>query len=309
MADNELLDLLIIGGGPGGLTAAIYALRGKLKMLLVEKAGMGGQIALSDIIENYPGVDEVSGAELMTKFEEQARRFGLETGTAEVTGIEDAGDYRRVVTTDGEYKAKTVIIASGAKWRKLGVPGETEFTGRGVSYCATCDGFFFRGKEIVVVGGGDTAVKESLFLTKMVDKIHLIHRRDRLRAEKIQQDEVLSHPKIEIHWDSVAESINGESTVTGVSIKNIKTGEKKELPVSGAFIFVGVLPNSKFFSGDTDKQGFIITDQMMATSIPGVYAIGDVRDTPLRQVATAVGDGAIAAYSAQDFIDKQPART
>lgn len=309
MVGSELLDLLIIGGGPGGLTAAIYALRGKLKMLLVEKAGMGGQIALSDIVENYPGVEPLSGAELMAKFEKQARGFGLETETAEVTGIEDAGDYRRVDTTDGEYEAKTVIIASGAKWRKLGIPGETEFTGRGVSYCATCDGFFFRGKEVVVVGGGDTAVKEALFLTKMVDKIHLVHRRDRLRAEKIHQEQALAHPKIEFHWDSVAESINGESTVAGVSIKNVKTGEKKEIPVSGAFIFVGVLPNSKFFSGDTNKQGFIKTDGTMATSMPGVYAIGDVRDTPLRQVATAVGDGAVAAYSALDFIEKQPPRT
>ncbi len=309
MVNNELLDMLIIGGGPGGLTAAIYALRGKLKTLLVEKTGMGGQIALSDVIENYPGVDPISGAELMAKFEEQARGFGLETESAEVSAIEDAGDHRRVVTTDGEYRAKTVIIASGAKWRKLGVPGEAEFTGRGVSYCATCDGFFFRGKEVVVVGGGDTAVKESLFLTKMVEKVHIVHRRDKLRAEKIHQEQALAHPKIEFHWDSVAESINGESTVTGVSIKNIKTGEEKEIPVSGAFIFIGVLPNSEFFTGDTDKQGFISTDREMATSMPGVFAIGDVRDTPLRQVATAVGDGALAAYSAQEFIEKQPART
>ncbi len=309
MVNNELLDMLIIGGGPGGLTAAIYALRGKLKTLLVEKTGMGGQIALSAVIENYPGVDPISGAELMAKFEEQARGFGLETESAEVSAIEDAGDHRRVVTTDGEYRAKTVIIASGAKWRKLGVPGEAEFTGRGVSYCATCDGFFFRGKEVVVVGGGDTAVKESLFLTKMVEKVHIVHRRDKLRAEKIHQEQALAHPKIEFHWDSVAESINGESTVTGVSGKNIKTGEEKVIPVSGAFIFIGVLPNSDFFTGDTDKQGFIATDRMMATSMPGVFAIGDVRDTPLRQVATAVGDGALAAYSAQDFIEKQPART
>ncbi len=309
MVEKELLDLLIIGGGPGGLTAAIYAMRGKLKTILVEKMGIGGQIALSDSIENYPGVDPMSGAELMAKFEEQARGFGLETESAEVTEIEDAGDHRRIITSDGEYHAKTVIIASGAKWRKLGVPGEAEFIGRGVSYCATCDGFFFRGKEVVVVGGGDTAVKESLFLTKMVDKVHLVHRRNQLRAEKIHQEQALSHPKIEFHWDSTAEQIIGEKTVSGVLIKNVKTGETKEIPVSGVFVFIGVLPNSEFFSGDKDGHGFIATDIHMATSMTGVYAVGDVRNTPLRQVATAVGDGAVAAYSAQNFIDEPPPRT
>jgi thioredoxin reductase (NADPH) len=301
MVEKELLDLLIIGGGPGGLTAAIYAMRGKLKTLLVEKMGIGGQIALSDSIENYPGVDPMSGAELMAKFEEQARGFGLETESAEITGVEDEGDHR--------HRAKTVIIASGAKWRKLGVPGEAEFTGRGVSYCATCDGFFFRGKEVVVVGGGDTAVKESLFLTKMVDKVHLVHRRDQLRAEKIHQEQALSHPKIKFHWDATAEQIVGEKTVSGVLIKNVKTGETKEIPVNGVFVFIGVLPNSEFFPGDKDGHGFIETDIHMATSMSGVYAVGDVRNTPLRQVATAVGDGAVAAYSAQNFIDEPPPRT
>lgn len=309
MTNNELLDLLIIGGGPGGLTAAIYALRGKLKTLLVEKTGLGGQIALSDIIENYPGVDAVSGVDLMAKFEEQARRFGLETESAEVTGIEDAGDHRRVLTSDGEYRAKTVIIAAGAKWRKLGIPGEAEYTGRGVSYCATCDGFFFRDKDVVVVGGGDTAVKESLFLAKLVNKIHVIHRRDQLRAEKIHQEQAQANPKIEFHWDTIAEKIIGDGTVTGVATKNVKTGETGEIKVSGVFVFVGVLPNSEFFSGRKEARGFIETDVHMATSIPGVFAVGDVRDTPLRQVTTAVGDGAIAAYSAQDFLEKQPPRT
>lgn len=309
MVTNELLDLLIIGGGPGGLTAAIYALRGRLKTLLVEKTGLGGQIAVSDMVENYPGVDPMSGAELMAKFEEQARGFGLETESAEVTAIEDAGDHRRVVTTDGEYHARTVIVASGAKWRKLGVPGEAEFTGRGVSYCATCDGFFFRGKTVVVVGGGDTAVKESLFLTKMVDKIHLVHRRDELRAEKIHQEQALAHPKIEYHWDSVVEEIRGESTVKHVITKNIKTGEITDIEADGAFVFIGVLPNSELFAGDKDAQGFIATNEHMATSMPGVFAVGDVRTTPLRQVATAVGDGAVAAYSAQGFIEENPSRT
>jgi thioredoxin reductase (NADPH) len=308
MTTDMTFDLLIIGGGPGGLTAAIYALRGKLSTLLIEKTGIGGQIALTDIIENYPGVDPMSGAELMDKFETQAKSFGLKTESAEVTGIEDAGEYRRIVTTSGEYRAKTVIIASGAKWRKLGAPGEAAYTGRGVSYCATCDGFFFRNKDVVVVGGGDTAVKEALFLAKMVNKVHLVHRRDRLRAEKIHQEQALANPKIECHWDTVVEEISGDKTVTGVKTKNVKTGESGEIRSDGVFVFVGVQPNSEFFAGDKDTQGFIATDRQMATSMEGVFAVGDVRDTPLRQVATAVGDGAVAAFSAQDFIDRQPPR-
>ncbi len=309
MKEDNILDLIIIGGGPGGLTAAIYGLRSRLNLVMLEKSGMGGQIALSDIIENYPGVPAISGAELMAKFEEQANGFGLKTETADVESIENVGDHRLLRTSDGEYRARTVIVSSGAKWRKLGIPGEAEFTGRGVSYCATCDGFFFRDKEIVVVGGGDTAVKESLFLTKMVKKIHLVHRRDTLRAEEIHREHALSNPKFEFHWNTVAEEIIGDSKVSEVALKNVKTGEQERIKVEGAFIFIGVLPNSDFIECEKDGQGFIKTDEMMRTSIPGVFAVGDVRVTPLRQVATAVGDAAVAAYAANDFIERQPART
>ncbi|MDP1808486.1 MAG: thioredoxin-disulfide reductase [Actinomycetota bacterium] len=301
MADKTY-DLIIIGGGPGGLTAAIYALRAKLDLLLIEKTGIGGQIALSDVVENYPGTAPISGVELMAKFEEQAKAFGLEIEYTEVQGVRDGGDHRVVSTTAGELRTKAVIIASGAKPRRLDVPGEVEYTGRGVSYCATCDGFFFRGKDVVVVGGGDTAVKEALFLAKMVNKIELVHRRDALRAEKIIQEKALNDPKIEFHWDSVVTEVTGDKTVSGVTVKNVKTDAVMELAVAGVFVFVGILPNSDFVDCDKDEAGFIKTDEHMRTSIPGVFAAGDVRTTVLRQVATAVGDGAIAAYAAGEFL-------
>jgi thioredoxin reductase (NADPH) len=305
MSADKILDLVIIGGGPGGLTAAIYALRARLDLLLLEKTGIGGQIAVSDMVENYPGSAPMSGVELMSKFEEQAKRFGLRAEFAEVTSVRDRGDHRSVVTTDGELKARAVIVASGAKWRRLGVRGEAEYNGRGVSYCATCDGFFFRGKEVVVVGGGDTAVKESLFLTKLVDKVHLVHRRDALRAEKINQEKALADPKIEFHWNTVLEEIVGDKTVTGVRVKDVKTNETGEIAAAGVFVFVGVLPNADFIDCDKDQLGFIKTDDQLRTSVNGVYAVGDVRTTRLRQVATAVGDGALAAYTAQEFIDSR----
>ena len=303
MTTDNTYDLIIICGGPGGLTAAIYALRAKLNLLLIEKMGIGGQIALSDVVENYPGVPAVSGVELMAKFEEQAKSFGLQTDYAEVQSIKDNGDHRLITTSAGELRAKAVIVASGAKPRRLGVPGEAEYTGRGVSYCATCDGFFFRGKEVAVVGGGDTAVKEALFLAKLVNKVHLIHRRDALRAEKIHQEQALAHPKIEFHWDSVVTEITGETTVSGVVLKNVKTGAAEHVAVDGAFVFVGILPNADFIDCAKDEAGFIKTDDHMRTSQPGVFAIGDVRTTVLRQVATSVGDGAIAAHVAGEFVE------
>lgn len=301
--DNRVLDLIIIGGGPGGLTAAIYALRAKLDLLLIEKTGVGGQIALSDIVDNYPGLPGISGVELMAKFEDQAKSFGLEIEYTDVEKVTDEGDHRLVKTTSGDFRAKTVIIASGAKPRKLGVPGENEFTGRGVSYCATCDGFFFREKNVAVIGGGDTAVKEALFLTKLVNKVSLVHRRDALRAEKIHQDQALDNPKIEMEWNSVLEEIKGDKKVSAVVVKDVKTGETKDIAVEGVFVFVGILPNSDLVDCDKDSGGFIITDEQMQTSIKGVFAVGDVRVKALRQVATAVGDGATAAFSAQGFVE------
>lgn len=298
-------DLVIIGAGPAGFTAAIYGLRAQLDLVMVEKTGPGGQIALSDVIENYPGYSSISGLELMQKFEEHAKKFGLEIESSEVTGIEDQDGYKLIKTHSGDIETKAVIICAGAKPRKLGVPGEKEFTGRGVSYCATCDGFFFKDKDVVTVGGGDTAVKESLFLTKMVNKVSLIHRRDALRAEKIIQEKALASPKIDFVWDTVVTEIKGNKKVEGVAIKNVKTGAQSELPAQGVFIFVGILPNTEFLSlVDKNEAGFIKVNQKMETNVPGIFAAGDCRDTPLRQVATAVGDGAIAVTSAEAYIEK-----
>lgn len=298
-----MLDLIIIGSGPAGFTAAIYALRAKLNVLMLEKAGPGGQISLSDVVENYPGYQEISGMDLMQKFEEHAKKFGLVSEISEVISVEDGDGYKEVRTTSGSYQAKAVLIASGAKPRKLGVPGEKEFTGRGVSYCATCDGFFFRGKDVVVIGGGDTAVKESQFLTKMVNKVFVVHRRGTFRAEKIIQEKALVNPKIEVIWNSVAEIIHGEGTVAAVSVKSIETGEVRKIPVQGAFIFVGIVPNTDFIDVEKDHGGFIVANQRMETSSPGIFVAGDCRETPLRQVATAVGDAAIAATSAEAYIE------
>ena len=298
-----MYDLVIIGGGPGGLTAAIYARRAMLKTLLIEKGALGGQIAKSDVIENYPGFPSISGAELMEKFEEHAKSFELEVKTAEVESIEDKGEVKLLKTSEGDIEAKAIIVATGASPRVLGAPGEREFTGKGVSYCATCDGPFFRGLEVLVVGGGDTAVKEAVYLSRLASKVYLVHRRDKLRAEKILQEKAINAENIEILWSHVLEEIKGEQLVKGTSVKSLKTEEVRELPTEGVFVFVGINPTTDFVDVEKDDQGFIITNQSMETSVKGIYAIGDCRNTPLLQVATAVGDGAIAAFKAEEYIE------
>jgi thioredoxin reductase (NADPH) len=296
-------DLIIIGGGSAGLTAAIYALRAKLNVIMIEKLGIGGQIALSDIIENYPGYRSISGSELMSKFESHAKDFGLKIEFGAVEQIIDEGDIKVVKTDSKNLETKAVIIASGAQPKKLGVKGEDELTGRGVSYCATCDGPFYNGRDIVVVGGGDTAVKEAQYLSKIANKIYMVHRRDRFRAEKILQDKLLSNPKLEFLWNSaVDEIISGENGVGKISVKNINSNEKRIINAEGIFIFVGITPNTEFIDVKKEKDGSIITNDKMETSIKGIFAAGDCRNTPLRQVATAVGDGAIAAVYAEEYI-------
>lgn len=297
-------DMVIIGGGPAGLTAGIYARRALLKTLLLEKIGIGGQIIITDLIENYPGFQEISGGELARKFEEHARKFGLETrGMVEVSGIEDRGGIKAVKTAEGDIEAKAVIIASGTTPLKLGIKGELEFTGRGVSYCATCDGFFFRDKVVAVVGGGDSAITEAIYLTKMVQKVYIVHRRDKLRAEKINQEHAFANPKISFVWDSVVEEISGKNTVEKVIIKNVKTNALSEIKTDGVFIYVGLIPNTTFANVEKDERGFIIVNQKMETSVKGIFAAGDCRVTPLRQIATAVGDGAIASVSAEKYLE------
>lgn len=298
-------DAVIIGGGPAGLTAGIYTKRAMLKAVLLEKIGIGGQIIVTDLVENFPGFLEISGADLAMKFEEHARKFGLETKSmAEVSGIEDKGTIKIVKTTEGDIETKAVIIATGTTPRKLGAKGELGFTGKGVSYCATCDGFFFRDKVVVVVGGGDSAITEAIYLTKMAKKVYVVHRRDKLRAEKINQEHAFANPKISFVWDSVVEEITGKNVVESVIIRNVKTNAISELKTDGVFIYVGLIPNTAFANVKKDEWGFIIANDKMETSVRGIFAAGDCRVTPLRQIATAVGDGAIAAVSAERYIEE-----
>ena len=303
-----IYDVVIVGGGPSGMSAAIYASRARLKTLLIEKAGCGGQIAITDHLENYPGFEEgINGFELAMKMEKQARTFGCEIVYGEAASIETEDAIKKVVLSDNkEYFTKTIIIASGANFKKLAVEGEQEFIGKGVSYCATCDGPFFRNKEIAVVGGGDSALQEALYLTKFATKVNLIHRRDQFRAAKILQEKVFAEPKINIIFDSVVEKISGNLTVEQITLKNVKNNISSQLAVNGIFVFVGWLPNTKFLNNTAIKlneAGYIITDDNMNTSVQGIFACGDVRQKILRQVVTAAGDGAIAAISAQHFIE------
>lgn len=298
-------DLVIIGAGPAGLTAGLYAARARMDVLLLEKAVPGGQIIVTDWIENYPGFPEgISGFDLAEKMKNQAEEMGLKIDTAEVKSLHPGTDVKEVVLADRTIKAKSLIIASGASPKKLGI-GEDRYMGKGISFCATCDAPFFRDKTVVAIGGGDTAVQESIYLTKFAKKVYLVHRRDELRATKILQERAFANDKIEMVWDTVATGVDGFFGIEGVHVKNVKTGEEKTLPANGCFIWVGTLPNAQFIGDNiaTDAYGFIRADARMETSVPGVFAAGDVRDTPLRQVSTAVGDGAIAAVSAEHYIE------
>jgi thioredoxin reductase (NADPH) len=309
--EEIIYDAIIIGGGPAGLTAGIYLSRARMNTLLIEKALPGGQAILTEIIENYPGFPlGITGPELMQKMEEQAVRFGLKIEYGEVAEVrikEGKEDKVKIVKINNqEYRTLAIILASGAEASKLEVPGEEELRGRGVSYCATCDAPFFKNQKIVVVGGGDTAIEEALYLTKFVREVTIIHRRDRLRATKILQERVFANKKINFTWDSVATKILGKEKVEGVLIQNKKTGEEKEIFCQGVFIFVGNIPNSKFLNESIklDLKGYILTDDNMMTSQEGIYACGDVRKKLLRQVITACGEGATAAFAAQKYIEE-----
>ncbi len=299
-------DLVIIGGGPAGLTAGLYASRARLNVIMLEKVVPGGQVITTDWIENYPGFPEgLSGTDLVQKMTEQAKRFDLAIENNEVISLDVSEEVKKIKLNDRIITAYTIIIATGASPEKLGIPGEDIFYGKGISSCATCDGPFFSNRIVAAVGGGNTAVQESLFLTRFAKKVYIIHRRDQLRATGILQERALANDKIEIIWDSVLTSVDGLTNVEKITIKNIKTGNTKELLVDGCFIWVGVHSNTEFLRNcvDLDKSGFVITDLNMETSAPGVFAAGDVRNTPLRQIITATGDGAIAASSAEHYID------
>ncbi len=299
-------DLLIVGGGPAGLTAGMYATRGGLRTVLIEKLAPGGQAASTFMIENYPGFPEgIPGPELSQAMENQAKRFGLEIINGEIEQLISRGHLWEVIQEGNKFIGKAVIVATGVNPVKLGIPGEEELTGRGVSYCATCDGPFFRGQEIGVVGGGDSAVDEALYLTRFANQVYLIHRRNALRAEKIIQERAFRNEKIKILWDTVVTKVLGETGVEGMELRNVKTLEMRTLKVSGVFFYVGLKPNAEFLRGiaQMDEQGYVITDDHMATSVPGIFAAGDVRQKLLRQVTTAVGDGATAAFAAERYIE------
>jgi len=297
--------LIIIGSGPAALAAAIYAARADLAPLLLAGSDLGGQLALTEQVENYPGFPQgISGAELAQLMQEQAERFGARVELDEVVEVDLSTPPFKVKTYSQEYEAQALIVATGASPRKLQVPGEAEFTGRGVSYCATCDGFFFRDKNVVVVGGGDAAVKEALFLTKFATKVYIVHRRDQLRAEQIVQERAKRNEKIEFIWDTVVTEIVGKDNVTGVRLKSLEIGQESLLSAEGVFIYVGNTPNTALFEGELelDEERYIVTDLEQRTSVPGVFAAGDVQERVLRQIATAVGTGAKAAMEVERYI-------
>lgn len=303
-----MYDIIIIGGGPAGLTAGLYTTRAKLSSLLLEKGLTGGLVTTTEWIENYPGFEEgILGAELAQKMEKQAVKFGLEITQGSVAKVAIRDRTKEVTLEDGQkYEAKSIILATGAHPRNLKIEGEDEFRGKGVSYCATCDGAFFKGESIAVVGGGDSAVQEALFLTKFADTVYVVHRRDKLRAEKILQERAFSNSRIKFIWDSVPEQITGEAGVNALHIRNVRTDEKTVLNVQGIFIYIGYNPNTEFLAGlaNLDKDNHIIADEYMSTSSPGIFVAGDVRSKSIKQIATAVGDGATAAVAAEKYIEE-----
>ena len=301
-----MYDLVIVGNGPAGISAGIYAVRYGLDTLILEKDVISGQIASTDIVENYPGFSSIAGMELMDKFKEHAEDAGVITEDGEVIDIKSDDDKKIIFTDEGEIEAKAVIIATGANPRHIGVPGEEKFAGRGVSYCATCDGPFFRSKNVAVIGGGDSAITDALILSNLASKVYVVHRRDELRATEVLQDRAFSKNNIEFIWNTVLDKIvgddNGNGVVKKVALKNVKSNDKKEMAIDGVFIYVGIVPNTGFVDVDKTWAGFIMTNDKMETSVEGIYAAGDCRVTPLRQVVTAVSDGAIAAASVHDFV-------
>jgi thioredoxin reductase (NADPH) len=302
-------DVIIVGAGPAGLCAALYTARAKLTTLVIDKLIPGGQILNTELIEDYPGFESILGPDLAAKMEAQAKHFGAEIIMDEVEGVRSEGPHGRVKvvkTAEREYRTKAVIVTAGGSPIKLGVPGEAELNARGVSYCAVCDGPFFGGKVLAVIGGGDAAVEEGSYLTKYASKVYLIHRRNELRAQKILQDRLFANPKIEVVWDTVVEEIQGSPSVASLKLRNVKTGEISTLPVGGVFIFIGFKPNSDILAGlgvERDSMGHILTNQLMETGVPGIYAAGDIRAQLARQVTTAVGDATTAAIAAEKYIE------
>jgi thioredoxin reductase (NADPH) len=306
---DDMVDVVVVGAGPAGLTAGIYCARGRRRTVVLERSMAGGQIALTELVENYPGFpDGVSGFELADKMKRQAAEFGAELREiTTVASVAPAPEGCYLVVTDQEsIRARAVILAPGVEAKRSGIPGEAEFVGRGVSWCATCDGALYKGRTVAVVGGGDSAVEEGLFLTKFAEKVYLVHRRDQLRAAPIAQERAFANPVMEFVWDSVPRQIVGDQLVEALEVQNVKTQELRRLPVNGVFFYIGQLPNTAFLQGvvELDEAGYIVTDELMHTALPGVYACGDARANPLKQIAMAVGEGALAAMQAQRYLDE-----
>ncbi|MFD1672520.1 thioredoxin-disulfide reductase [Agrilactobacillus yilanensis] len=298
-------DVVVLGAGPGGMTAALYASRSNLSVLIIDRGIYGGQMNNTAEIENYPGFESILGPDLSEKMYQSATRFGAEYAYGAVTSIEDHDSYKVVNTDDGSYQAKAIVIATGSEHRKLGAEGEETYSGRGVSYCAVCDGAFFKGKEVVVIGGGDSAVEEGLYLAQLASKVTVIHRRDQLRAQQIIQKRAFANEKMNFIWNAQVQSIDGDQqVVTGVTYQDKVTGESKTVPASGAFIYVGIEPMTSAFKdlGILDEKGWVLTDDQMATKVPGIFAVGDVRKKELRQITTAVGDGGLAGQGVFNYI-------
>jgi len=299
-------DIIIIGGGPAGLTAGLYTARARLNVVLLERLAPGGQVLNTDWVENYPGFpDGISGFELVERMKTQAEKFDLPIELEEVMGLEFFPEKKIVVTNKGRLEAKALIIATGATPKKLDIEGEDLLTGKGVSYCATCDGPFYKDQEVVVIGGGDTALEEAIFLTRFASTIHLAHRRDELRAVKLLQDRAMAQEKIKFIWDTIPLRILGENGVEGIELKNVKTGEISRKEAQGVFIFVGTKPNADLINGivKQDESGFVVSNDKMETSVPGVFAAGDIRSKPWRQISTAVGEGATASFYAEKYLE------
>ncbi|SDI57286.1 thioredoxin-disulfide reductase [Natribacillus halophilus] len=307
MSEERKYDVIIVGAGPAGMTAAVYASRADLDTLMIERGIPGGQMADTEDVENYPGYDHIYGADLSNKMFEHAKKFGTEYAYGNINDVEDHGDYKRVIAGNKAYKTHSLIITAGAQFKKIGIEGEDELTGRGVSYCAVCDGAFFKEKELIVIGGGDSAVEEGMYLTRFASKVIIVHRRDKLRAQKILQDRAFNNEKVEFIWDTVAKSINGtDGKVSSATLENVKSGEKYDHPIDGVFIYIGLIPLSEPFKslGITNEDGYIPTNEQMETSIPGIFAAGDIRAKGLRQIVTATGDGSIAAEAAQQYVEE-----
>jgi thioredoxin reductase (NADPH) len=307
MSDEKIYDVIIAGAGPAGMTAAVYTSRANLSTLMIERGMPGGQMANTEDVENYPGFESILGPDLSTKMFEHAKKFGAEYAYGDIKEIIDNGELKTVVAGSKQYKAYSVIISAGAEYKKVGVPGEKELSGRGVSYCAVCDGAFFKQKELFVIGGGDSAVEEGVYLTRFASKVTIVHRRDELRAQKILQDRAFANEKIDFIWNHTIKSINDKDGKVGsVTLVSTQTGEEQELPADGVFIYIGMIPLSKPFTnlGITNENGYIETNERMETKVPGIFAAGDIREKTLRQIVTATGDGSIAAQSAQHYIEE-----